>query len=33
LVEENHMRLRFWLGFAVVAAIAIGSVAIALVVQ
>ncbi len=30
--HNAHMRLRFWLGFAVVAAIAIGSVALALVV-
>jgi diguanylate cyclase (GGDEF)-like protein len=33
LVEKSGMRLRFWLGYAVVAAIAIGSVAIALVVH
>jgi diguanylate cyclase (GGDEF)-like protein len=33
LVDNRVMRLRFWLGFAVVAAIAIGSVAIALVVH
>jgi diguanylate cyclase (GGDEF)-like protein len=33
LAEKKDMRLRFWLGYAVVAAIAIGSVAIALVVH
>jgi diguanylate cyclase (GGDEF)-like protein len=33
LAEEREMRLRFWLGYAVVAAIALGSVAIALVVH
>jgi diguanylate cyclase (GGDEF)-like protein len=33
LAEKRGMRLRFWLGYAVVAAIAIGSVAIALVVH
>jgi len=33
LVDKRSMRLRFWLGLAVVAAIAIGSVAIALVVH
>jgi diguanylate cyclase (GGDEF)-like protein len=31
--DERRMRLRFWLGYAVVAAIAIGSIAIALVVH
>ena len=33
MAEKKGMRLRFWLGYAVVAAIAIGSVAIALVVH
>jgi diguanylate cyclase (GGDEF)-like protein len=33
MTERRHLRLRFWLGYAVVAAIAIGSVAIALVVR
>jgi len=33
LAEDKGMRLRFWLGFAVVAAIAIGSVSVALVVH
>jgi diguanylate cyclase (GGDEF)-like protein len=33
MVERKHMRLRFWLGYAVVAAIAIGSIATALLVR
>jgi diguanylate cyclase (GGDEF)-like protein len=33
MADKKSMRLRFWLGFAVVAAIAIGSIAIALVVH
>ena len=33
MVEKKSMRLRFWLGYAVVAAIAIGSIAIALLVH
>ncbi len=33
MAEKKHMRLRFWLGYAVVAAVAIGSVATALVVR
>jgi len=33
MADKGSMRLRFWLGFAVVAAIAIGSIAIALVVH
>lgn len=33
MAERKHMRLRFWLGYAVVAAIAIGSLALALLVH
>jgi diguanylate cyclase (GGDEF)-like protein len=33
MAEKKTMRLRFWLGFAVVAAIAIGSIAVALIVH